>query len=206
MKNSTLISLVRHGAVDNPKNLFYGRMPGYGLSDAGYAEAKRAARFFRKDSLTALFTSPLLRSRQTAKEIAAHQDTHKIIVSRLLNEVNSPFEGRPMQEIEAQPGEIYASDDPRFDQPNDIFIRSCRFIARTLSLYPGQHVAAVTHGDIILFTLFGFYDLPIKPESKTKLKAPGISDSYPATGSVTTLTYRTGSVSEKPVIYYSRPF
>ena len=205
MKNSTLISLIRHGAVDNPKNLFYGRMPGYGLSDAGYAEAKRAALFFKKKSLAALFSSPLLRSRQTAKEISALQNSQKIIISRLLNEVNSAFEGQPMKEIEAQCGEVYASDDPRFDQPYDIFIRSRRFIARVLKQYSGHHVAAVTHGDIILFTLFGYYDLPINPESKTTLKAPGIPDPYPATGSVTTLSYWTDSVSEKPKIQYFRP-
>ena len=110
-----------------------------------------------------------------------------------------------MKEIETQYGEVYASNDSRFDQPYDIFIRSRRFIARVLKQYSGQHVAAVTHGDIILFTLIGFYDLPIKPESKTSLKIPGISDPYPATGSVTTLSYQTGSISEKPSIYYFRP-
>ncbi len=205
MKKSTLISLIRHGQVHNPESLFYGRIPGYGLSDAGYAEAKRAALFLKKKPITALFSSPLLRARQTAKEIGALQDSPKIIVSRLLNEVNSAFEGRPMQEIETQSGEVYASNDSRFDQPYDIFIRSRRFIARVLRQYSEQHVAAVTHGDIILFTLIGFHDLPLNPESKTNLKIPNISDPYPATGSVTTLSYRTGSVSEKPDIYYSRP-
>ena len=171
MKKSTLISLIRHGQVNNPESLFYGRMPGYGLSDAGYAEAKRAALFLKKKSLAALFCSPLLRARQTAKEIGKFHSTIKIGVSRLLNEVNSAFEGRPMKEIEAQYGEVYASNDSRFDQPYDIFIRSRRFIARALKHYSGQHVAAVTHGDIIAFTLIGFMICPSHRNLKQILRS-----------------------------------
>ena len=205
MKNPTLISLIRHGQVHNPGRLFYGRMPGYGLSNAGYSEAKQAARFLSKKPLTALFSSPLLRSRQTANEIATFHGSLRIKISRLLNEVNSAFEGQPMRLIESQYGEVYASDDPKFDQPYDIFNRSRRFIAKILRHYAGQHVAAVTHGDIIAYTLIGFSDLPINAESKTRLKRLGISDAYPATGSVTTLSYSAGSFSKNPAIYYSRP-
>ena len=205
MKNPTLISLIRHGQVHNPEGLFYGRMPGFALSNAGYTEAKRAALFLSKKPLTALFSSPLLRARQTANEIAIFQGSLRIKISRLLNEVNSAFEAQPMRQIESQDGEVYASADPKFDQPYDVFNRSRRFIAKILRRYAGQHVAAVTHGDIIAFTLIGFSDLPIKSESKTSLKLLGISDPYPATGSVTTLSYQTGSFSKKPVIYYSRP-
>ena len=36
----TLIYLIRHGEVQNPSRVRYGRLPGYGLSDLGREQAK----------------------------------------------------------------------------------------------------------------------------------------------------------------------
>ncbi len=42
----TVVHLLRHGEVYNPQGIFYGRLPGFRLSDLGHRMAERAAGFF----------------------------------------------------------------------------------------------------------------------------------------------------------------
>ena len=44
---STKIHVMRHGEVDNPKGILYGRLPGYGLTPLGHEMAQRGADFLR---------------------------------------------------------------------------------------------------------------------------------------------------------------
>ena len=39
----TTIHLVRHGEVENPKGVIYGRLPGYHLSERGKRQAEQSA-------------------------------------------------------------------------------------------------------------------------------------------------------------------
>jgi len=65
----TAISFVRHGEVYNPDNIFYGRLSGFRLSDNGNYQAVQAAETLNGSQLAAIFSSPLLRARQTAGEL-----------------------------------------------------------------------------------------------------------------------------------------
>ena len=46
-QNRTIVHLVRHGEVDNPARLLYGRLPDYHLSELGKEMAERVAEHFR---------------------------------------------------------------------------------------------------------------------------------------------------------------
>ena len=63
--------LVRHGEVDNPRGVIYGRLPGYHLSADGQLMAKAAADFLAGRDVTVLRCSPLDRAVETAAPIAA---------------------------------------------------------------------------------------------------------------------------------------
>ena len=43
MSDTTVVHLLRHGEVDNPDGIIYGRLPGYHLSANGRAMAEAAA-------------------------------------------------------------------------------------------------------------------------------------------------------------------
>ena len=43
MTTKTVVHLLRHGEVDNPKGVLYGRLPDYHLSDLGRQMADRVA-------------------------------------------------------------------------------------------------------------------------------------------------------------------
>ena len=65
------VHLVRHGEVENPQGVLYGRIPGFHLSEAGRVMAKTAAGFLAGRDVTVLRSSPLERARETAEPIAA---------------------------------------------------------------------------------------------------------------------------------------
>ena len=58
---------LRHGEVQNEKDVFYANLPGFYLSSKGEMQAKDAAKKIKKlFNIEKIVTSPLLRARQTA--------------------------------------------------------------------------------------------------------------------------------------------
>ena len=70
MSARTVVHLVRHGEVDNPTGILYGRLPGYHLSETGVLMAKRAAAWLADRDVVAVVSSPLERAVETATPIA----------------------------------------------------------------------------------------------------------------------------------------
>lgn len=66
-----LLHLARHGRVQNPGNIVYGRLPGWKLSDEGLAEARTLAESLAEQPIVAVYSSPLERAMQTAELVAA---------------------------------------------------------------------------------------------------------------------------------------
>ncbi len=64
------VHLVRHGKVENPKNVIYGRLPGFHLSELGIRQAEAAADRLAGRDIGAVWSSPLERARETAGLIA----------------------------------------------------------------------------------------------------------------------------------------
>ena len=54
----TVVYLVRHGQVGNPRRVLYGRLPGYHLSSRGQAQADLLARHFAEVPVAAVVASP----------------------------------------------------------------------------------------------------------------------------------------------------
>jgi broad specificity phosphatase PhoE len=88
----TVVHLVRHGQVENPRRVLYGRLPGYHLSPAGRAQADLLAGWFADTPLAAVLSSPLERAQQTAAPIAAAHGLEVRTDLRLI-ETSNLFEG-----------------------------------------------------------------------------------------------------------------
>jgi broad specificity phosphatase PhoE len=89
---SATVHLVRHGEVENPAGVLYGRIPGYHLSEAGRMMAKAAADFLAGRDITVARSSPLERALETAEPIAAQLGLPVEIDDRLIEPWNH-FEG-----------------------------------------------------------------------------------------------------------------
>ncbi|GAB6064848.1 histidine phosphatase family protein [Deferrisoma palaeochoriense] len=180
----TRVFLVRHGKVENPGRVLYGRLPRFGLSPDGREQARRAAEILAAEPLAEVWASPLLRARQTAREILARHPGLRLRISRLLHEVRTPFEGRPLAEARAAGEDFYTGSGPGFEQPGGVADRMERFLRRTARRRPGAAVAAVTHGDPLAFLVMRLSGLPLDPRRKAALQPCGIPDGYPQPGSI----------------------
>lgn len=90
--DTTVVHLLRHGEVENPKGVIYGRIPGFGLSEDGRMMAKAAADYLAERDVVAIFTSPLERAKETAEPLAERFSLEPIVDERLIEPWNH-FEG-----------------------------------------------------------------------------------------------------------------
>ena len=202
MSGQTCIHLVRHGHVYNPQNIFYGRRPRFRLSERGIQQARLTARFLAGEPIAALYSSPLLRSRQTAYQLLAATRQHKVRLSRLITEIHSPFEGQPMAEVDAMQDKLYSDVSPVFEKPLDVLNRTLRFFKRVGNAFRGRQAAAVTHGDIIVFSLLWARGYPPDPALKGRLQWLGVPGGYPAHASVTTFCFDANRDGRRPSTHY----
>ncbi|MEW6487667.1 MAG: histidine phosphatase family protein [Thermodesulfobacteriota bacterium] len=207
MPMETRLSFVRHGRVHNPQAVFYGRLPRFGLSERGRQEARAAAALLEPGPLAGVYSSPLLRARQTAWEILRARAglVGPARVSRLLLEVKTPWEGSSSAAVRARADDVYTGAGPGYEQPADVLARVLRFVERVRGRFAGLHTVAVTHGDPIAFLALWCGGREVIPANKTRLAPLGIAGGYPATGSVTTLVFATEDPGEKPLVDHRRP-
>ena len=66
----TIVHLVRHGEVENPTGVLYGRLPDFHLSERGQRMAERLAEDLRERDVIHLRCSPLERAQETMAPLA----------------------------------------------------------------------------------------------------------------------------------------
>jgi broad specificity phosphatase PhoE len=102
--------LVRHGATANnradPPRL-QGRRTDPPLSDEGREQAQRTGEFLAAFALDAVYSSPLLRARQTAEAVAKPHGLATQIVDELIEVDVGVWEGRSWKEIEKTDAAAY---------------------------------------------------------------------------------------------------
>lgn len=89
---TTVVHLLRHGEVENPTRVLYGRLPGFRLSRRGQAMARLAADHLGDHDIVHVASSPLDRARQTAEPIASDRGLPVTTDERLV-EADNWFEG-----------------------------------------------------------------------------------------------------------------
>ncbi|MEY4019507.1 MAG: hypothetical protein RLZZ590_807 [Actinomycetota bacterium] len=91
------IHLIRHGEVHNPDGVLYGRLPHFRLSDLGHKMAEAAAADLKGQGrkVSAIISSPLLRTRESAEHVQAIFGLNPTIDERLIEPTNL-FEGKQL--------------------------------------------------------------------------------------------------------------
>lgn len=174
----TKIYLIRHAHVENPLKLNYGRLPGFGLSVEGKEQAKRLSKIFAKINVSNIYSSPLLRTKETARAIAG--DTIKISYSQSLIEVDfGRLEGRPIKETLEPRKKAHLINN--FPEESYLIVqnRMVKKILQIVKRHKDENVLIVSHADPILTVKLYFEEKPLL----------GIEKIPVANGSATILTF-----------------
>ncbi len=199
----TTIHLLRHGHVHNPEAILYGRLPNFRLSEAGIQQAEAAARYLADRPLAAIYSSPQRRARETAGIIAAERANLRLNISEFINELLTSYQGRPIKELEAMDWEFYRHVTPPNETPLDLIRRIKRFAAQVRAKHPGGEVAAVSHGDIVVFSMAWAEGVEIDGEFKRRVS---FERGYPATASITSLHFAYDDPDTTPTATYVVPY
>ena len=93
---SSTVHIARHGEVENPQKILYGRQPGWRLSTRGQQMAEVLGEWSKSIDLGALHVSPLQRAQETAAPIARAHGIEITTDERLI-EAGNIFEGKSFE-------------------------------------------------------------------------------------------------------------
>ena len=150
----TQLFLVRHGeSLANERNVLQGNTVDEPLSEMGLAQAREAAEALKDCPVTRVFSSRLIRARETAATIAG---AHGLAVSMLeaLHEVNvGVWAGRQWADIRREMPEAweqYMADHGEFPTPGgesyrDVLNRVQPVFEQLLTQHAGRTIVVVAH-------------------------------------------------------------
>jgi broad specificity phosphatase PhoE len=146
------IHLIRHGEVHNPDGVLYGRLPHFALSEAGHKMAATAAQELvaSKAKITHLYTSPLLRTRESSEPIKDAFGLEPAVDERLIEPYNI-FEGKRVSAgtILLRPNLLFHLRNPSrpsWGEPYEAVLeRMMSALNHIADEAQGDEVAVVTH-------------------------------------------------------------
>ena len=192
MSDITVVHLLRHGEVSNPRGVLYGRLPGYHLSEEGRLMAKAATAFLAGRDVTVLRSSPLERALETAAPIAAQFGLDVEVDERLIEPWNH-FEGTTFGVGDGslrQPRHWHHLRNPfrpSWGEPYaDIAARMHAVMADAASEVTGRQAVCVSHQ-------LAIWVARKSAENRRLWHHPG--NRQCALGSVTSFTYRDGVIT-----------
>jgi broad specificity phosphatase PhoE len=144
--------MVRHGEVDNPNGVLYGRLPNFALTTLGrqMAEASATELASSKANITRLFSSPLLRTLQSARPISEELNLSVSTENQIIEPTNI-FEGKKvgLATVSANPAyllKLYNPFQPSWGEPyKQIVSRMTEALRRAWDQTPGGEIVMVSH-------------------------------------------------------------
>ena len=150
---TTSVLLIRHAAHGDLGERLTGRGPESGLNERGQAQARWLADRLAGESIAAVYTSPRLRTRQTAAALGRPGGAE---IVEALDEIDfGDWTGSSFAGLQGNPVwerwncERSVATVPGGETMVEAQQRAWRFIVSLADRHDGQTVAAVTHCDII---------------------------------------------------------
>ena len=185
----TIIYLVRHGQVYNPDKIIYGRLPNFGLSETGKKQIEETAEFLKDKQVDIIFSSPLLRAKQTAEIIKDRLELPTIHITEEINEVKTSYQGWKESDLDKLQSEVYLKPLDSHDETMEQIAQRMKHFVETISQsFAGKHIAVCSHGDPIMLLKFAIQHKPFEVTSFKK-------DNYVQHGEVYQITINEEALS-----------
>lgn len=177
------VHLVRHGQVENPAGVIYGRLPGYHLSERGRRQAEEAAHRLERADVGAVWASPLERAQETAEIIATPHGVEIATDERLIESATTlEGAGRSLKSFLSSPRLWWSLRNPWRPSWGETFheigIRMVAAVRDAIESSDGKDVVIVSHQTPVQVARLAIAERKIPP---------WLAFSPCDTGSVTTL-------------------
>lgn len=165
---TTTVHLIRHGKVENPAGVIYGRLPGYHLSELGKRQAKAAAARLADRDLKVVWASPLERAQETAGFIAEPHGVEIVTDERLI-ESGTTLEGagRSVRDLLLSPRHWWSLRNPLTPSWGETFEeireRMLAAVRDAMAAAEGAEVAVVSHQTPVLIARLGLAQRRVPP-------------------------------------------
>ncbi|MCC5953787.1 MAG: MSMEG_4193 family putative phosphomutase [Acidimicrobiia bacterium] len=153
---STTVLFVRHGTTPSTGKILPGRAAGLHLSDRGVEQATRVAgRIGALERVTAVYASPMERTRETAAPIARACGLRVRSAKGLIECDFGDWTGRSLADLRKLPAWQQVQQNPsgfRFpggESFTEMQQRMCSAVAALVARHPGDTIVAVSHADPI---------------------------------------------------------
>ena len=161
-----MILLVRHAMVDACGSFLAGRTRGVHLNEEGRQQATGLGHRLGGIDLAAIYTSPLERARETAAALA--RNNIPVSVTDDLNEVDfGEWTGLSFDELNRRPDWIAfnrsrsAAAIPGGEWMVEVQARACRALTRIHQVHPHDHIAIISHGDVLRALIAKLIEAPL---------------------------------------------
>ncbi len=181
-------------------------MPGYKLSEAGKVQARAAGNWLADKAIQAVYCSPMQRAQETAAIVAEQLAGLRPTNDERISEVYTPYEGRPTAELAQMGWDLYTGNQPPYETPQVVLERVLDFLDSVRRNHRDQAVAAVGHGDILVFPWLHAQGEVPEALMKDRLRDYGLPVDYPATASIMRFDIAGDPRESLPTVSYHRPY
>ena len=152
------IIFLRHGqAKNNTERILAGRTPGIPLTEKGLDQAQKAANFLKDMNISAIYSSPIERAKNTAEIVAQHNSVDVRIDERLIELDMGKFTGMPYDQIFSSHGNVFMKfykgeleiAHNGVETFADVKKRVLSIVDHVIENHPDENVVLVTHMDPI---------------------------------------------------------
>lgn len=162
----TIIYFIRHGEYKNPNNIVPWRLPHFPLSDEGIKNINKDADYFKDKKIEVIYSSPILRAKQSAK-IIGKKLSKKVIISSLISEVHTPLQNRHLSYEEFYKRKVNIFFDEFHVENNGesidkIFLRVNKLVKKVYQKHDRKNIIFVSHGDPIMIYSMIKRDIKVK--------------------------------------------
>ena len=173
--------LLRHGEHGLLGRVLAGRMPGVGMTERGHAEIATQAERLAGDKVTAIYASPLQRTRETAEIVAARLGLPITFRDDLLELDFGEWTGATFDSIRADPRwQAWSTQRSLATIPGGESMRAVqqRVVAAIVELnerHLHETVVLVSHGDVIRSALVYALGMPLDFYNRIEIAQGSIS-------------------------------
>lgn len=181
MPDPTTLLLIRHGHTDWIGRAVAGRQPDVHLNALGQEQALRLCDRLRALPISAIYSSPLERTRETAAPLAAAFGLEVVPCEEAVELDFGRWTGSTMVTLENDPGwrafNTWRSvtPAPEGELMPDVQARIVRALLRLRAVHPGEAVAVFSHGDVIRAAVAYFAGVPLDLFHRIEIRPASIS-------------------------------